>query len=558
MGYFAFYSFFLLIAAKPSKCRVIDIYFFGALLFIELAVGYVRVSYSSLRRCVNQCPHFLVSHTISRTTEAVVQLPNRLRCLILVSQIHAVLCPEKPVNPSQTGPCRVLPCAGSLTGCSNQVAQTVDSQNTFYMKSQSEVNSNEAAQHSNQDHHTLVLPALGPNALQDSQTTSQTLQGSNFLPSPNYGSIQMQQTQMNMQHSRFQQPQDGGNATINTNWRNPQIKNFSRSHDSGKRERFNSRFQKSQFHPVVNAKGNFKSSKWKERKVNNHKGGKTAYTGDATKQERVECKRSITLNYTEQEIQQWCEARRKNYPTKSNIEKKFSEKQTDPGAVERDSKTWRQQLKDILAKQAELGVEVAEIPQDYLSDSDKPVFEEKKVLNKKGRIRHKHGNRGSHSQENRFAKKQRIVGDRGSSEMSVMKNRRPTLLQKLLTLDVKRDKSHLLQAFRFMLKNSFFKDWPDKQLEFPSITVTNMGFESHVVRESSPYEENDVSGVPRNNVAMGLVGSRHNTADDKNKVFTDNVEDDAEVEEMVNRCAGATGTREQTERSEDEEGEIID
>lgn len=33
------------------------------------------------------------------------------------------------------------------------------------------------------------------------------------------------------------------------------------------------------------------------------------------------CRKSLALTYTEQEIKQWCEERRKNYPSKANVNK---------------------------------------------------------------------------------------------------------------------------------------------------------------------------------------------------------------------------------------------
>ncbi|KAK9170607.1 hypothetical protein Syun_002747 [Stephania yunnanensis] len=81
-------------------------------------------------------------------------------------------------------------------------------------------------------------------------------------------------------------------------------------------------------------------------------------------------KRSVSLNYSEQEIQQWRDERKKNYPSKSNVEKKLAKKIVQPGEVDNDGQRRRQELRDILAKQAELGVEVAELPPNYLSDSN--------------------------------------------------------------------------------------------------------------------------------------------------------------------------------------------
>ncbi|KAK3000490.1 hypothetical protein RJ639_022529 [Escallonia herrerae] len=227
---------------------------------------------------------------------------------------------------------------------------------------------------------------------------------------------------------------------------------------------------------------------------------------------------SLSLNYTEQEIQQWLEERKRNYPSKTNMEKKVAQKMTEPEGTEKDAKLRRQmyiefhqsltttknhedlskpeneQLKEILAKQAELGCEVAEIPSQYLSDAEKLVHgreEKRRTFNKKGRFQNKFNKRGRLHQNDRFTKKQRsaahdsyTVTDQNDDSIKTdgavnnnrsikpaMNQREPTLLQKLLSADIRRDKSRLLQVFRFMVMNSFFKDWPEKPLRFPLVTV---------------------------------------------------------------------------------------
>lgn len=157
-----------------------------------------------------------------------------------------------------------------------------------------------------------------------------------------------------------------------------------------------------------------------------------------------------------------------------------------------------QQLKEILAKQAELGVEVAEIPSYYLSDSKKQQGhgreESRGPMTKNGRFQNKFGKRGRYDKKDRFAKKQRLHGN-DSSDVPSLSWRKPTLLQKLLDTDVRRDKSRLLQVFRFMTLNSFFKDWPEKSLNFPSVVVKESGCGGTVVGEMSPCEGNDFSQV---------------------------------------------------------------
>ncbi|KAG6542321.1 hypothetical protein Mapa_016246 [Marchantia paleacea] len=44
--------------------------------------------------------------------------------------------------------------------------------------------------------------------------------------------------------------------------------------------------------------------------------------------------------------------------------------------------------------------------------------------------------------------------------------RQPSLLAKLLESDIRREKSHLLQSFRFFVNNMFLLEWPEKPLKF--------------------------------------------------------------------------------------------
>lgn len=153
-----------------------------------------------------------------------------------------------------------------------------------------------------------------------------------------------------------------------------------------------------------------------------------------------------------------------------------------------------QQLKDILTKQAELGVEVAEIPSHYLLDSEKPVHgreEYTKSFNKR-KFQNRYDKRGRYNKKDLFAKKQKL-DDRNSPNTSSFNKKKPTLLQKLLSADIRKDKRHLLQVFRFMVMNSFFKDWPEKPLKFPLVLVRESGSTSVVAEEKSLLVDNDAS-----------------------------------------------------------------
>lgn len=51
-------------------------------------------------------------------------------------------------------------------------------------------------------------------------------------------------------------------------------------------------------------------------------------------------------------------------------------------------------------------------------------------------------------------------------------------MKKLLSSEIKKDKKHLLQVFRFMVMNSFFESSPDGPLKYPVVIVKESGDES--------------------------------------------------------------------------------
>lgn len=215
-----------------------------------------------------------------------------------------------------------------------------------------------------------------------------------------------------------------------------------------------------------------------------------------------------------------------------------------------------------MAKQAELGVEVAEIPSHYLSDSEKQQSHGKKENNKKAFGKERFQNRGNkrrqhdkkqwrrHDQEDGFSKKQRLAGndsgETNASNQPPLNNKKQTLLQKLLSTDIKRDQRHLLQVFRFMVMNSFFKESPEKPLKFPLVVVKETGFQGEVVdlkSSLSPTGEDVTQGSKRVSAEeFSNVGEEGDDAKDKETGHSGKVE-------------GMGG--DEIDRSE-EEGEIID
>ncbi|KAI3917020.1 hypothetical protein MKX01_003469 [Papaver californicum] len=247
---------------------------------------------------------------------------------------------------------------------------------------------------------------------------------------------------------------DYGNDASNIIQQNFHNKKFTRNHqESGRGELPNPRFQKSKFQARENSKGNFKSNKGK-----GGKGPQNAGPGKSLP--------DILFprpNYTEREIQQWREERKKNHPLRSNVEKLYTLSE-----VSEEAKRRRQVYKFIkkyciranlrIAKQAELGVDVAELP-----------------------FQKKHNKRGKRGKPNRFSKKQKVGNGQGSFAQPDM-CREPTPLQKLLSADIKRDMSHLLQVFRFM------------PLEFPLVTIIGGESKGKISEEkSSPIRDHSNS-----------------------------------------------------------------
>lgn len=213
-----------------------------------------------------------------------------------------------------------------------------------------------------------------------------------------------------------------------------------------------------------------------------------------------------------------------------------------------------QQLKEILAKQAELGVEVAEIPGCYLSDPKKQGQgreENGRSFAKTGKLHNKFDKQARNNNKDRYSKRQRL-NENGSPTVPFVSRKEPTLLQKLHSADVKRDKSCLLQALRFMVMNSFFKDWPDKPLKFPAVIIKdgsgedNNGMVGNMCQTAVKVdvEHND------NTVIEKIDDNDHSHDDiDNDDDNDDGGEDDSKISDKSNN--------DEQEDEQEEEGEII-
>lgn len=346
--------------------------------------------------------------------------------------------------------------------------------------------------------------SMQSNQQQNVANCSQQLQGNSLLQ-PVFGSVQPQQTQNFLPQvlGNQQGPRNDSVNNMANNGSNSQSKNFERHPRQDKSQGF-----KSQNHHMQNGKGKFKNPNGRGAKGYQNESARKFGIPDPSHGTQVEKKKFPPPNYTEQEIQQWREARKRHFPSKSNIEKKSKKKMAESELADAEAKLRRQQLIEVLAKQAELGCEVAEIPSLYLSDSEKQVRGEQNrpAFNKKGKSRNRSNKRGRREND-RFGKKQRPsnndpanMNDQSVSKQmqrnrnndtSTVQKREPTLLQKLLTADIRRDRGRLLQVFRFMVMNSFFKDQPEKPLMFPTVIVKETQGEDELMEQKKLHVEDD-------------------------------------------------------------------
>ncbi|XP_057980890.1 uncharacterized protein LOC131166391 isoform X2 [Malania oleifera] len=480
-------------------------------------------------------------------------LPNGQFCLQNPMQNMNQLLPMQVPSHGQVVPYNAPPGPNHMLGQPNQVAHSMCPQNPGIVANPPfvVVHSNEVQQHTYQNQQMSTAMHTNVNALNPSPIFAPNLQG-NMPPA----TVQSQQTQnfqpLDCTKSQGNSVKDSGTKVSGSHWKNFPRKNFTRN----RREAPQWGKQKSHIHHKQNSKGRFGTFGFSNK--NGGKGLKNDRSGEAglaktANQARTEQKRSLFLNYTKQEIQQWREERKKNYPSKANIEQKLSDKLADSEVVDKEAKLRRQQLKEILAKQAELGFEVPEIPENYLSDAEKQghgIQDDKEVPTKKGKFLNKHNKRGRRNKNGRFAKKRMMDKDslntKNSHNPPSLNPQKPTLLQKLLSADIRRDKSRLLQVFRFMVVNSFFKDWPEKPLNFPTVIVRETGHDGEMAEDKSLLT---VKGVAELSNGAQIEKFKDCDADDNN---------DGESAKNEECYVGEMGPNGEELESSEEEGEIVD
>lgn len=210
------------------------------------------------------------------------------------------------------------------------------------------------------------------------------------------------------------------------------------------------------------------------------------------------------------------------------------------------------QLKEVLAKQAELGIEVAEIPSYYLKNAENQnqgiQSEGNNTFNDQRKLKNK-SRRRNPDKRNRGNKKQKLA-DRSFSE-----NKNPTLLQKLLSADIKRDKSHLFQVFRFMAVNSFFKNYPDKPLIYPSAVVKETGSEVYGGKKQLQSGKDALEHGNKETVQKHVIKDSDNGHDNEDEESDEGDDDDnSNVPYLVQ---GEGDNEDGIDEFDEEEGEIL-
>ncbi|CAN7037975.1 unnamed protein product, partial [Brassica rapa subsp. trilocularis] len=283
----------------------------------------------------------------------------------------------------------------------------------------------------------LVHPTFFQPSLLDPFAFTSQPQGNSFNSLP-YLPVPTPHQNHQMHPPGFSEPRPQVQSVGNVN--NTNVTSNSKVNDFGnkytKQQKFKGTgqgFQKSHLHQADNPKKKFGFNK--DQIGKRLKKMATELDGsDADNIAKEKKRRSYVWTYTPKEINQWRGARRKNYPTKLNFEKNVKE---NASGYYHD-------------KEAKMG----------------------RLDGKKGRFQNKRGSSG----KDKFSKKPKIQ-DNNSSQESSITTEQPTLLEKLLSADIKRDKSQLLQVFHVMVMNSFFKESPEQPLKLPLVMVEETGCE---------------------------------------------------------------------------------
>ncbi|KAF8009657.1 hypothetical protein BT93_J0613 [Corymbia citriodora subsp. variegata] len=480
---------------------------------------------------LSQPPGQMLAQNLPQQLNQNMGLQNLLLCLPnAMANVNQLLLAQQ-LNPSQ------FPSSSGFLG-SNQGAQALRPQNPFSVAKLQDG----CDQQLNQNQRNVISPVMGRSVMRPSPNASQQQPQSRLMPDnvhpekfPNLPGL--------VCHGQQENPNYRGDMnTSNPNFRNSPRKDFGPRTGRMASQRGSHR---PHFHDMKDRKRKFEFANGHRGKAgtSSEMAGKSGQLHPANPPK--EQKRALSISYTEQEIQQWREERKRNFPSKANVEK---QKLTNSRKNELDVKIRQEQLKKILAQQAELGVEIAEIPSHYLLDTqkkDESLEENSRPWTKKERFQKNRDKRGHHNRRDRFNKKQRLEATSSTDPPSLNK-KRTTLLQKLLSKDIKRDNTRLFQVFRFMVTNSFFKHWPEQSLKFPKVVVNENGCENEVKGDKSQILPTEGTGARQDSHAGNSDSRGDESNDDENEDVRHS---------HVEKCLH--GKREDG-LPDEEEGEIID
>lgn len=221
------------------------------------------------------------------------------------------------------------------------------------------------------------------------------------------------------------------------------------------------------------------------------------------------------LNEVERkEIEAWKAERRKHWPTEANVSKKQKDLERGVGTDDARQIT----LGDVLDTQQRLGLLRKAGTEDLV-----------KQLQKKHGDRNR-GERGEHGGTRvgkEAVKKPRGVSGRGFDRQPQKKERKLTLLERLLEKDIKSYESKVVQLFHFIHMNDFFRE-TGKELVFIPATRPNSGQQvASVLRGDVDVDVDITAGEEDEDEAAGVaVGAELGAGVDKNEINAEDMKDE--------------------------------
>ncbi|MED6109672.1 hypothetical protein PIB30_035848 [Stylosanthes scabra] len=266
----------------------------------------------------------LQGHILAQSIMSMLQQPNmnmnipsgQFSSQFPVQNMNQQL-PMQVPNPSQVGLHGMHPGSGPMFGFQGQVPQAMVSQNPMFSATlhMGMVPGNQVRPQFDQNEKSVVPPNANTNAFMSSSFSSPQLQGNSSAS-----------------HSQANPNSNPKSNVRNSNWKGSPGKNFRNKQTRGG---FQGGFQKSKFPKEHRGKGPNIGRVEPEQKPK---------FGLNPKEQQQETKRSFLVTYTDQEIQQWREARRKNHPFNNNIQKKQSEHTRSPKV---DRVVLQRELKEV-------------------------------------------------------------------------------------------------------------------------------------------------------------------------------------------------------------------